>query len=756
MNELVNISKLQEILNSDLLKDDDELNLTNYMKNIKKNILPVKYNTSSDIKDVGRVYPESGISLSNIRRQLRHTLAKGQYLDIDMVNATPTILSQICNANNIKCDSLIKYVSERDKLLKEYMKYYSCDKGPIKKLFISPLNGGSFEGWLHEFNIKIKTQSPFIRKYFIEVKEIVEIISSKNPELVEICTDLNKDNPINSTMAYFNQHNERLILEHMYTYLLEKDHIEKKNSNIILCHDGIMIPENTKYIPSKEKFLRQIETYIKTQTLFDIKLIIKDFDEAIEHIPKKIIKEINYNNNITEFKENIFNELPTLKKKKEYFEIYHCKILSPSMYIRKAYNPETEDVKLDYYSPQNFKNAYEHLDSGKVDNKGDPITFVKKWTLANPNIRSYNNIFIKYENTSTPLNETSSYNTFIGYSKHIRTPITDPNIIDDWKNVVKELCEGNEEYYNYYINWLAHIIQYPNNRVGTSIMFISNEGVGKGSHLKGIKNIIQNYYYTSSVKDDFIGKFAVAFDETLLVNWDETASCHDVIDQIKSAITEDTITIERKGIDKIKKKNNASIIFTSNNINAIPISDSNRRFVIYQSTDKYKINETSERKEFWEKFNKTVDEPEFIAALYKYLNEINLTDWVYSNFPKTNAYKRSQLQNNPPELLFMIDLMNGEIKDFEVSKTKITKIKGTELYHSYLAFCDSTGLNNKFKVSIKTFYSNMDVLKLKNGIQGLIMKTISGGVIEFNFNYLKINESLINKNYIPNPNLFID
>ena len=35
-------------------------------------------------------------------RQLRNTLAKDNYIDLDMVNALPTILNEECKKNDIK------------------------------------------------------------------------------------------------------------------------------------------------------------------------------------------------------------------------------------------------------------------------------------------------------------------------------------------------------------------------------------------------------------------------------------------------------------------------------------------------------------------------------------------------------------------------------------------------------------------------------------------------------------------------------
>ena len=44
----------------------------------------------------GRVYATKSLSLGSIRKEVRHTLVKDIYVDIDIENCHPMILRQVC------------------------------------------------------------------------------------------------------------------------------------------------------------------------------------------------------------------------------------------------------------------------------------------------------------------------------------------------------------------------------------------------------------------------------------------------------------------------------------------------------------------------------------------------------------------------------------------------------------------------------------------------------------------------------------
>jgi hypothetical protein len=444
--------------------------------------------------------------------------------------------------------------------------------------------------------------------------------------------------------------------------------------------------------------------------------------------------------NTDDFNSSYFSTLDGYHLQKKYFELFCSKVMRPApIYVYSEINYEKGVIETFYYPERKLTETFNHL----------PCNFINKW-IKDKDIKVYNNLIfkpfngVKYE----PINM-NTFNTFTGYNPHIKTQVTDNTIIKDWCDVVLQLCEGNKTFYDYYIKYLAHIIQFPSTRIGISILFRSNEGVGKGQHLIAIKNIItKKYYFASPTKDDFTGKHALAFANTLLVNWDETGSCADVIDQIKSKITEEYVVIERKNIDKAEFVNYARIIFTTNNMCSLPISDSNRRFVIFQCTDHF-INVGKIDNTFWDRFHETIYKPEFIAALYNYLNNIDLNNWDYKDFPKTTAYNQMKSLYIPSEMLFLIDTI--------VKVKKDVKIKGTKLFEDYSTFVNANNLNQKHTVNVKEFYAKMDNFK-NSGINGIDRVTITGGVIGYSFNYDTIIKCLIDKKYIDDPQkcLFVD
>jgi hypothetical protein len=67
--------------------DNEKAQLMAYRRNVRRNgHIAVKYRATKSL------------SLSTIRRAVRHTLCKDTYVDIDVENCHPVILNQICEA----------------------------------------------------------------------------------------------------------------------------------------------------------------------------------------------------------------------------------------------------------------------------------------------------------------------------------------------------------------------------------------------------------------------------------------------------------------------------------------------------------------------------------------------------------------------------------------------------------------------------------------------------------------------------------
>ena len=67
-----------------------------YLANSKNGIIEVKH---CQFNSKGRYFAMGGISLQSLPRKIRHTIGGEFYDDIDMENAQPVILQEICRRN---------------------------------------------------------------------------------------------------------------------------------------------------------------------------------------------------------------------------------------------------------------------------------------------------------------------------------------------------------------------------------------------------------------------------------------------------------------------------------------------------------------------------------------------------------------------------------------------------------------------------------------------------------------------------------
>ena len=67
--------------------------MTQYLNNSRFGKIKVHYKQN---KSYGRFYAIKSLSLQNIPREIRHTIAKEYYVDIDIKNAHPEFLLKLC------------------------------------------------------------------------------------------------------------------------------------------------------------------------------------------------------------------------------------------------------------------------------------------------------------------------------------------------------------------------------------------------------------------------------------------------------------------------------------------------------------------------------------------------------------------------------------------------------------------------------------------------------------------------------------
>lgn len=233
----------------------------------------------------GRIIPAYYTSLSVYHRPTRHSLCDGIYIDIDMVNAQPTIILEICNHHNIQLPALKLYVDNPKHFREAIMRHHKVNKDIAKNLPICLMFGGSYDGWIREHNITHNDGNKIQEIIDIEtqIKSVIEIVYTNNKDTIEkavLKQDPNKwktiDEKKRGVMAMWSQSVEKLLQETSIQYLVDEKHF--KIEEVVPCQDGFMILKELWY----EGLLTDIQNVLKTKFNINLNYIQKPFDEAIE------------------------------------------------------------------------------------------------------------------------------------------------------------------------------------------------------------------------------------------------------------------------------------------------------------------------------------------------------------------------------------------------------------------------------------------------------------------------------------------
>ena len=508
---------------------------------------------------------------------------------------------------------------------------------------------------------------------------------------------------------------------------------EKKIQKLNINKQKILnkhIELNTIDIIKKKKSL--VKTNIKEQIKNDL---INDRKQKIENetLFKPDIKYMNV------FSKTYMNSLETYVEMKIYFEIFICKILRPScvfLYLEKNKDMGKEQC---FFSQKEIEIAFREYKSDLLSDKGKLIPFIKVW-LDDINLRSYNESnFIPFNGIIDIQHNENVYNLFNGYNNKINSLYNKElkhKILNPFLDLCLSLCGDNQIHSEYFIKFIAHMIQKPNEKIGICFIFQGKQGTGKNMLLSAISNIIgKEHYITSSNPKDFFGDYAEGFYRKLLVNMNECEGkdTFDFESKIKSFITEDSITINQKYIRPSEIRNVARIIITTNKPNPIPIDvkSIDRRFVVYKGSERF-LDKKNYGTIFWEKLNNHFNSNEFIACLYDYFNNFDLskTNWKKER-PITEAYKNMCRLYNPVEALFfddyinfqsneqnkynfisegVDDIINPEQKEGEI-KDKIRLNKLCETFNEWLKK-NGFSKDEKGCYNIKKFRSQIETLEI--------------------------------------------
>jgi hypothetical protein len=155
------------------------------------------------------------------------------------------------------------------------------------------------------------------------------------------------------------------------------------------------------------------------------------------------------------------------------------------------------------------------------------------------------------------------------------------------KNV---LCGGDEEVYNFVLDWVADILQDPMIPKGTAIVMHGKEGVGKGTFCEVVGHLVGRKHYKHVTNERHLtGNFNYLLMDGLLIFADEViyGGSRSTVGVLKSMVTEKMLVCERKGVDPFMYDNRARLVVASNEDWFIPAGPESRRWLVLEVNDSH-------------------------------------------------------------------------------------------------------------------------------------------------------------------------
>lgn len=205
-------------------------------------------------------------------------------------------------------------------------------------------------------------------------------------------------------------------------------------------------------------------------------------------------------------------------------------------------------------------------------NKHLDVSIIDAW-MRDAKRRSYNGIVFAPQGAPEDY-----YNLFRGF--YVLPIAGDCSLY--LQHLLDNICRGNLQFYEYLLNWMAHMIQRPGELPGVAIVFRGPQGVGKGVATDELGRLVEPHYIALSGMEQIVGRFTGHLKDKLLVyaneaTWGGNKSAEGAL---KAMITDPDSSVEQKFKDVVRIDNYKRVMVSSNEDWPVPVGKGDRRFFV--------------------------------------------------------------------------------------------------------------------------------------------------------------------------------
>lgn len=290
-------------------------------------------------------------------------------------------------------------------------------------------------------------------------------------------------------------------------------------------------------------------------------------------------------------------------------------------------------TRLTRQSFEDFSNRYRHVKTKVGEDPKSGLPIMKKvgaWWLDHAQRRQFETLVF------APGREVvDAYNLWRGFSC-VSRPGDCQLFID---HVRENICSNDETLFSYLMGWMATAVQHPARPGEVAVVMRGGRGTGKSVFAKVFGNLFGRHFLHVSNPAHLVGNFNSHLRDVIVLFADEAFYAGDRkhASILKTLITEDTITIEAKGVDAEASPNYIHLLMASNDMHVIPAGGDERRFIVL---DVGKAHQQDSK--YFHAIMKQMEEGGYEALLHMLLT-YNLEGYQVRNVPQTDALVEQKL-----------------------------------------------------------------------------------------------------------------
>lgn len=253
------------------------------------------------------------------------------------------------------------------------------------------------------------------------------------------------------------------------------------------------------------------------------------------------------------------------------------KQLDKTFYILEGKHPLyaeiDEDGTIHYNTPMKLRETYRDFNTKDTD-------FINDW-IEGGYRKKIKGVRFNPKEDPSEIMSSGHYNLWRGFSCDPKAGDIEP-FIDFTKNII---CNGNDKYYEFLMDYLAHIVQTPWKKEGIAVILKGKKGVGKDTWIEAFASIFDKSHYLAANSMNVItNKFNAHLQHALICNVGEAffSGDHAAEAALKTLITEHDKLYEAKGVDGFTGQNYTRVFMSTNLDWVVPASgaDERRWFVL--------------------------------------------------------------------------------------------------------------------------------------------------------------------------------